>query len=602
MAVLISCQSLVKSYGTRMLFENISLNLHDGERMGLIGPNGSGKSTLLKIIAGQEQPDRGSLSLRRQLRLSYLPQIETFGPEENVSAIVKEALSDSALDDHERDWRVEQVLTQVGFEPEQFFATYGSLSGGWHKRVSIARALATEPELMLLDEPTNHLDLEGILWLEKLLSRAPFAFLLVSHDRYFLEKATNRVVELNACYPEGSFGIKGNYSEFLVQRENFIKGQLQTQQSLESVVRREIEWLRRGPPARTTKSRARIDEAGRLINELSEVKQRNNQGAAIRIDFNSSDRQTNKLLVLKNLNKSLGERLLVENLSLMLTPGSKVALVGPNGSGKTTLMRMMAGTLAPDGGTITRADLLRVVYFDQHREQLDPEMSLRRALAPSSGDSVTFRGQVIHISSWARRFLFRQEQLDMPVRNLSGGEQARVQIARLMLCPADLLLLDEPTNDLDIPSLEVLEESLAGFPGAIVMVTHDRFMLQRLEADILGLDGQGEVRSFLDYAQWEKAHAESLKPAARKAKTEEPKPAVKSAKRLSYKEQLEWDQMEALILKEETTVATLEKGLNDPVLTADSRRLQEHCDGLAKAQSAVEKLYHRWQELEEKMR
>jgi ATP-binding cassette subfamily F protein uup len=340
-----------------------------------------------------------------------------------------------------------------------------------------------------------------------------------------------------------------------------------------------------------------------LIVELAAVTQRNSQSATVKIEFTSSERQANKLLVLDNVSKTLGERTLVSNLSMVLSSGMKIGLLGPNGCGKTTLLRILAGELLPDTGTVTPAERLRVVYFDQHREQLDPDAPLRRALAPA-GDLVTFCGQVQHVSGWARRFLFRLEQLDMPVRSLSGGEQARVQIARMMLQPADVLLLDEPTNDLDIPSLEVLEESLTEFPGAVVVVTHDRLMLQRLDADLLALDGAGQVRSFAGYSHWHEAHEEEQKQKQRKpdGKPEARPQPPRNTKRLSYKEQLEWDGMERTIVEHEAKAAALQRQLEDPVLTSDPRKLQEHCTALAAAQEAVERLYQRWQELEEKQR
>ena len=374
-------------------------------------------------------------------------------------------------------------------------------------------------------------------------------------------------------------------------------------------MRREIEWLKRGPPARTTKSRARIDEAGRLMNELAVAKLRNAQNGAVKIDFTSTGRHANKLVVLKQVEKSLGGRKLLGGLNLVLTRGMKLGLLGRNGSGKTTLLRLLVGELQPDAGVIERAENLRVVCFDQSREQLDKEASLRRALAPT-GDTVAFRDQTMHVSAWAKRFLFRLEQLEMPVKSLSGGEQARILIARLMLRPADLLLLDEPTNDLDIPSLQVLEDSLADFPGALVLVTHDRYMLRRLCSEIVGLDGSGGASLFSDFTQWENARQEALgleatarsAPAPLSADTKPRKETPKAGKRLSFKEQREWEQMEALILQNEAAVHALQQEIEDPQTARDPKRLHECCAGLAAAQARVDDLYARWQELEEKQR
>ena len=609
MAVLLNCQSISKSFGTRHLFENLTFGMNDGENLGIIGPNGSGKSTLLKILAGLETADDGNVNIQRGLRVGYVPQTEEFPHGESAERILAAALEPDQFEDGERDRRVDAMLSRIGFDADWRTQPVETLSGGWSKRVAIARELVREPDLLLMDEPTNHLDLAGIVWLERLLANAPFACLMVSHDRYFLENAANRIFELNACYPNGFFSTPGKYSDFLLKREEFLSGQMKTQQALESKVRRELEWLRKGPPARTTKSRARIDEAGRLIDELAVTKMRNSQDRAVKIDFSSTDRQANKLLTLKNVDKSLGERLLIKGLKLALVPGMKLGLVGRNGSGKTTFLKLLTEELRPDAGTIERADRLRVVCFDQNRETLDGELTLRRALAPT-GDTVSFRDKPVHVIAWAKRFLFRPEQLEMQVKSLSGGEQARILIARLMLRPADLLLLDEPTNDLDIPSLEVLEESLTDFPGALVLVTHDRYMLQRLSSEILGFDGAGGVQIFNSYTQWENAR-EDLRD-----KTPEPRKAAQSSesnnataqrsadksKRLTYKEQRELDQMEAAIQQTEKDVQRFEKELEDPVICADTVKLTHACQSLADAQSRIETLYARWAVLEEKQK
>jgi ATP-binding cassette subfamily F protein uup len=604
MGVLISCQSLSKSFGVRALFENLTFGMNDGERLGLIGPNGSGKSTLLKILAGLESSDDGALNVRRGLRIGYAPQDPRFEPDATAESVLAEALDSEHIAERERANRINGIVRRMGFTDASRGAPIETLSGGWRKRVAIARELVREPDLLLLDEPTNHLDVEGIQWLERLLANAPFAWLLVSHDRFFLESTCNRIFELNRAYPEGFFSAPGSYSDFLLKREEFLSGQQQAQRALESKVRREVEWLNRGAHGRTTKQKARIGEAGRLIDELSATKFRNSQHARVTIDFSSTDRQANKLLALKNVDKSLGGRTLIRGLNLVLSPGMKLGLLGQNGSGKTTFLRLLTGELEPDEGRVERAERLRVVCFDQNREQLDPDATLKRALAPT-GETVTFRDQPHHITAWAKRFLFKPEQLEMPVKSLSGGEQARILIARLMLRPADLLLLDEPTNDLDIPSLEVLEESLLDFPGALVLVTHDRYMLRRLSTDILGLDGAGGAQLYSDYTQWENAQqsvSASGRASDKKSAAASRKEAPKSSKRLSFKEQREWEQMEAAILEGESAVEAVQKNLDDPTIAGDASKLQEHYKALADAQARVDSLYARWQELEEKQR
>jgi len=593
MAVLLVCDAVSKSYSTRPLFEDISLTIADNERLGLIGPNGSGKTTLMRILAGDEQPDSGSVSVRKQTRAGYVAQEPVLAWEKSVRQILEEAAPDDA------EALVPVALGRAGFtDPE---AASGSLSGGWRKRLAIARELVRAPDLLLLDEPTNHLDLEGILWLEKLLASAPFACVVVSHDRYFLENVATRMIEINRGYPGGLLAVEGNYSRFLEKKEEFLLAQTRQQEALETRVRREIEWLRRGAKARTTKAKARIAEAGRMMSELDVMNTRASAASGTaQIEFTATDRRTKRLVWSEKIAKSMGGRQLFHDLSITLSPGVRVGLVGGNGSGKSTLLRLLMGELTPDSGTIGKADKLRAVYFDQEREQLDMNVSLRRALAPE-GDTVQYRGRPVHVAGWAKRFLFHNDQLDLAVERLSGGEQARVLIARLMLQPADVLLLDEPTNDLDIPTLEVLEESLLDFPGSLVLVTHDRYMLDRVSNVVLGLDGEGGAAIFADYSQWEQWQAgrkqAGLAPARAAASRERVAPAGPK-KKLSYLEQREWNEMEAKILDAEQTLAAAEARLQAPETVSDPVRLTQCYDEVQRSRAEVDRLYARWAELE----
>jgi ATP-binding cassette subfamily F protein uup len=593
MAVLLSGSALRRSFGARILFDNLSLTVSEGDRTGLIGPNGSGKTTLLEILSGKETPDAGYRALRKLTKLAYVPQDSLFGPDDTVGSILRTAVQDLPLEEDEKRVRVDVMLDRAGFEISSTPAA--ALSGGWKKRLAIAAALVTSPDVLLLDEPTNHLDLEGILWLETAIQTVN-ACLVVTHDRYFLENVANQMVEVNRVYPQGTFQVKGNYSEFLERREEFLEAQAKQQESLATKVRREVEWLRRGPKARTGKSRARVDAAGRLIDELSAATTRSRIATA-QIDFTASDRSTKRLIQVEGIGKTFGGRRLFQNLNLTLAPGVRIGLVGANGSGKTTLLKILEGAMEPDEGTIQRADRLQIVSFAQDRgAHLDPETSLRRTLCPE-GDSVIYRGRPIHVAGWAKRFLFRDEQLEMPVSRLSGGERARVMIARLMLAPADVLLLDEPTNDLDIPTLEVLEDSLLEFSGAIVLVSHDRYLLDRVSTTVIGLDG-GEGGVFADYSQWEAARNEPVAEPSVKAQRP-PAPAEGPKKKLAYLDQREWDGMEARILEAEQELALRQGELE--AAASDAGRVMEAYEKVQDAQRQVEDLYARWAELEAKV-
>lgn len=603
MAILCSVKNLEKSFGAQHLFQGLSFGLFEGEKLGLIGANGTGKSTLLKILMGEEDSDDGEVTFKSGLRRACVAQQDQFDESLDVEHAILKSLQKSGMDAVERQVKTQMVLGLSGFsDPKQPVST---LSGGWRKRLAIASAVVQEPEILFLDEPTNHLDIEGVLWLENLLKRARFAFVVITHDRYFLENVTNRIMELGKRYEQGVFRVEGNYSVFLERRTNYLLEKEKQEEILSNKVRREVEWLRRGPKARTTKAKSRIEDALDLQSEFKELKSRNRSEQKAGFDFEAAEEKGKVLIKAHHISKSLGGKMLLNKLSLKLCQGMKLGLMGKNGSGKSTLMNLLAGTLELDAGTLKYGDNVRVVRFDQHRRDLDPAESLHSALSPTGGDTVIYRDKPVHIITWAKRFLFQPDQLKSSVGSLSGGEQARVMIARLMLKPADVLLLDEPTNDLDIPSLEVLEDTLREFPGAIILVTHDRYLLDRVATQILHLDGEGEATFYADVSQClaEKNSTNSAESKSREPEISAPKVKItpsSPAKKLTYRDQFELDHMEENILKAEEELHSLKLKLEEPGLHTEPQRLTEICGLVATAQAKVDALYARWEELEKK--
>ncbi|MEM9372700.1 MAG: ABC-F family ATP-binding cassette domain-containing protein [Planctomycetota bacterium] len=617
---MLRARDISKVLSFKTLFEGISLDLSAGDRLGIIGPNGSGKSTLLRILGGLDSPDRGEIMLDDWPAAAFVPQEDVFQPGFDVHGVALRSAKQGAAargeeGDEQRD-RVtaDIVLARVGFPDDMTHRDPVELSGGWRKRLSIASALAftgDSPDLLVLDEPTNHLDLEGIRWLEDFLirmtTRAKGAAVFVTHDRDFIERVCTRVAELSRAYPDGLLAVNGNYSAFLRRKGEFLDAQAQHQQNLSNQVRKDLDWLSRGPQGRGTKAKGRIDRSHGRIDELAEVRERSaaaDRGGS-RVDFNASARKTRKLIEAKGVSKSLGGRKLFEGVDLVLGAGDRLGLLGPNGSGKTTLIRVLAGELEPDAGEVVLAEPRpEVVVFSQLREAFDPEITLRDALCPA-GDHVSFRGRSVHVAGWAKRFLFHERQLEQAVGSLSGGELARVHIARIMLQPSDVLVLDEPTNDLDIPTLEVMEESLETYPGALVLVTHDRAMLGRLATEVLSLDGLGGARAFVSLDQALAAFDAAQKTRAEDARLAKPtgpsKPASASRRvKLSYNEQREYDRIESDIERAESEVASAEEAVGRPEVVSDHARMAEACDRLEQAQRTLAELYTRWEFLEQK--
>ncbi len=606
MAILVTARALSKSFGSRPLFEGVSFTLAEGERVGLIGPNGAGKTTLLRLLAGADMPDAGEISARRGLRVGHLEQVPTFAAGLNVRQAV--LASASHLADPELHWRAagraDELISRLDLAgPEAGSeALVASLSGGWRKRVALARELLCEPDLLLLDEPTNHLDVDSVLWLEKLLAGARFATLTVTHDRLFLQRVANRILELDQRNAGGLLSINADYATFVERKAALMAAQEQRESARRNTLRRETEWLRRGPPARSTKQQARIQRTEALANEVDELALRNTVRTAS-IDFVGTGRNPRRIIEARGIAKFYDGRCIFRDLNLFLGPGSRVGLIGPNGCGKSTLLRVLVGQEAPEAGEIFHADGVEVAFFAQHREALDPELTVVDTLCPG-GDHVDFRGVRVHVSGYLARFLFRVERHALKVGQLSGGEQSRLAIARLMLRPANVLVLDEPTNDLDLATLEVLEESLLEFPGAVLLVTHDRYFLDRVTSQLLAFHTapleRGRITPLVGLAQWETFQAEQS--AAQAEASDRAKAPVAPGppgprRKLSYQDQREYGTIESRIAEVEARLAALRAEQARPEVACDASRLLELETAIAEDTAAVDALYQRWSEL-----
>jgi ABC transport system ATP-binding/permease protein len=623
--MLLVATDVSRTHGVRELFRGVSLSVEADERVALIGPNGAGKSTLLRTLAGLEPADHGEVRLGRGAVAVYAPQVDRFEPGCSCLQVCATAAMRAPAvhgDAHEAEALAGMILGRCGFDSARMEMQAQSLSGGWQRRLSIARALSEaggQPDLLLLDEPTNHLDVGGIRWLEELLcSPSPElrarAAVFVTHDRAFLQRVATRIVELSSAYADGTFQVEGDYREFVRRRREFLEGEERAQAALANEVRRDEEWLSRGAQARRTKAKGRIDDSADRREQLAALSARNQAAAATgaEVDFAGTGRRTRKLVAARGVAKAMGGRTLFEGLDLEIGPGTRLALLGANGSGKTTLLRVLCGELAPDQGVVERADPApRMAVLTQQRRELPGDTLLRDAIAPP-GDMVRFQDRAMHITAWARRFLFRTDQLIQPLSSLSGGELARAHLARLMLEPADVLVLDEPTNDLDIPTLEVLEESVQTFPGAVLLVTHDRAMLERLATAIAVLGGPGaSVRQVASLSQALAAleqNEEAVDAAARSARSaaaaesRAPSAAVAptepTRKRLGYMEQRELDGMEARIHQAEAELKKTEAEFEKAAVTGDHVRLSALSQTLERHQLAVAALYERWAELD----
>ena len=583
MSALLVAQKISKTIAGKDLFSQLTISVEEKERLAILGANGSGKSTLLRMLASEDRPDDGAITTRRDLKVAYVPQQDLFGASDTIGSVMDNSIPDSEAD---KAARISQYLGRFGFTDRSI--TVNELSGGWKKRLALARGFAQEPDILLLDEPTNHLDIAAIEWLEEIIKELPCAIVFVSHDRYFIESLATRVIELDRRYPNGTISNSGGYADFLDYRDGFLAQLRKTQDTLSNKVRREVAWLRQGAKARTTKSKHRTAEALKMIDELKSMQLISRSAS---VGFISAGKRSKELLKAEHVSKSLGGRELFRDFSVTLSPGHCLGVAGDNGSGKSTLLNILIGRLKPDKGTVTHANNVQIAFFDQARKSLDPQMPLEKALM-GDAKSIVVSGKEYVSSAWAKKFLFSVDQLSTPVARLSGGEQARVLIAQMIKNPADILVLDEPTNDLDIPTLEVLEDSLEEFPGAIILVTHDRFLLDKVSTSIAGILGKGKIELFASYLQWEIAKESSS--------DNQSKTLVHNISEggLSAAEKSELSKIQTKIEKAEKQLASIQDKLALPENASDADKLSKLWEELSGAQSKVDELYNRWSELE----
>jgi ATP-binding cassette subfamily F protein uup len=618
------------SFGSRTLFHDLTLVVEEGERVGLVGVNGSGKSTLMRILAGELRPDAGELQLRRGARITFLSQEPAFPPGATVAGelSVAQAPLREALDAHhalahqlatlEGDAQA-RAATQLatladrieslgGWDTEHHARTLldrlgvkdwerpvAELSGGVRKRVAIARALLSRPELLLLDEPTNHLDADTVEWLEDALDALPGSLLLVTHDRYFLDSLVDRVVEIQPG--EGLVSYPGNYQAYLEQKLAAEEEATRAEHKRGRWIAQEVAWLRRGPEARRTKSRARIERARRLMAEP-----RFRRPRVPELQLTEAPRLGHTVIEAQDVAFGWPGRDLFGEVSLLVQSGDRVGIVGPNGAGKTTLLRVLLGELPPRRGTVVRGRTVRVAHYDQGRESLDPEQTVYQAV--SAEEHVELGGRTVALRDYLDDLLFPVPMQRMKVGALSGGERNRLLLARLFLQGANVLVLDEPTNDLDLPTLNVLERLLVGFSGAVLLVTHDRYFLDKVATRIVAVEGDGKVVSWPgNFTTYRALRAQAGAGVATQAeRRDEPAPELPPVepsrpKRLGYQAQRELDGMEAAIEAAELRRAEAEAELLRPDVYSDGRRAAEAQAALAAASAEVDRLYARWAEL-----
>lgn len=627
-------EQISKSYGEKILFKDASFGLNDQDKIGIVGVNGTGKSTFLRVIAGIEQPDEGQIAIGNDVRIQFLAQNPDFNPDNTVLQQVFEGdspemktvrdytetmellelhPSDTALQERLlrlnqqmeqlQIWQLESeaksILSKLGIR--QFDARMGTLSGGQRKRVALASALIHPCELLILDEPTNHIDNDSVVWLEQYLQKRRGALLMITHDRYFLDRVANVMLELD----HGRlYRYEANYTRFLELKAEREEREIASEQKRQNLLRTELAWIRRGAKARTTKQKARIDRFEQLKDQ-----QGIQRSGAMDVSVGST-RLGKKILEIERLSKSVGDRKLISDLNYIAVPGDRVGIIGPNGSGKSTLLQMISGKLEPDEGEVILGPTVNLGYFTQEHQEMNESLRVIEYIKEAAENVKTADGSVITASQMLERFLFPPASQWTPISRLSGGEKRRLYLLRVLMGAPNVLLLDEPTNDLDIQTLAVLEDYLDDFPGVVFVVSHDRYFLDRTIDKVLAFEGAGVVRvhvgDYSEYAEWMARNVPApagLENAAGGAKaqaeTADVKPASASKPKLkfSFKEQREYEQIDDHIEKAEANIARINTAMEEAF--SDSARLQELMAEQAEAERHLEQLMERWTYLNE---
>lgn len=623
---LLTIENISKTYGDRTLFKNLSLGIQDQDRIGFIGVNGTGKTTLLKIIAGVLEPDEGRRILNSQTRIQYLPQNPDFDPEATVlqqvfysplpiMELLYEFQSCSiALGNHPEDpvlqqrfgelsqkmdeaggWELEAnakaVLNQLGIT--DFSAPVGQLSGGQRKRVAMARALIQPAELLILDEPTNHIDHDTIEWLEDYLKKRRGALLLITHDRYFLNRVVNRIIELD----EGNlYSYEGNYELFLEKKAERMEREKALHRKHQALFKNELAWIRRGARARSTKQKARIQR----FKTLKEVEGPKEEG---KVEINlATQRLGKKVIEVKSITKSFGDRTLIRNFTHSFTPGERVGIVGRNGMGKSTLLNLISGKLSPDAGEIEIGQTVKIAYYDQESHDLDGNLRVIDYIREGAEYIATADGTRISASQMLELFLFPPNVQWTPIASLSGGEKRRLYLLRKLMEEPNVLLLDEPTNDLDIHTLTVLEDYLEHFPGTLLVVSHDRYFLDRTVDHLFIFEEDGRIQdyhgSYTDYMEWRLAQGPKVVQTA-PVKKEKPQATQQKSKpkKLSYRDQRDYETIEDTIAQLEGKVEALQQEIDQA--GSDYALLQKLLQEQQELKEQLDKAMERWMELME---